>query len=216
MAYRYEAISVAGFVQQLAVSYVVNGYYFYVTGQIPEAKDPALTDRKIIAQYGVDVSKWTRSRRKAAGEASVQYLRFDRFYVILANHGAHKFFAAEANRLKDIRRSPIQFMGYSIGCRRARGGGNYHASVRISRETYKELKARFTRVAVKRQVEQLCYDLRHLPFEPYAPVRSQLCGLLRAINYCRSVAGLEAVPREALRLRRNLVQPFRPEPGSSQ
>jgi len=216
MAYRYQATSITGFVQQLAVSYVANGYYFYVAGQIPECKDPALTDRKIIAQYDVAVSKWTRSRRKAAGAANVQYLRFERFYVILANHGAHKFFAAEANQLKDIRRSPIQFMGYSIGCRRARGGGNYHASVRISREAYKELKVRLTRVAVKRSVEQLCGDLRHLPFEPYAPVRSQLCGLLRAINHCRSVAGLETVPREALRLRRNLVQPFRPKPGSSQ
>jgi len=216
MAYQYLATSVAGFVQQLAVSYIVNGYYFYVTGQIPESKDPALTDQKIVAQYGVEVSKWTRVRRKAAGQANVQYLRFDRFYAILATHGTNDFFTAEAKRLKDIRRSPIQFMGYSIGCRRARGGGNYHASVRINRDAYKELKIRFTGVAAKRTVEQLYCDLRHLPFEPYAPVRSQLCGLLRAINHCRSLAGLEAVPWEALRLRRNLVQPFRPMQGTWQ
>ena len=40
-AYRYEATSVAGFIQQLAVCYVGRGYWFYVTGTVPEHKDPA-------------------------------------------------------------------------------------------------------------------------------------------------------------------------------
>ena len=34
MAYRCEALTVSGFVQQLAVSYIANGYYFYVAGEI--------------------------------------------------------------------------------------------------------------------------------------------------------------------------------------
>ena len=50
MAYRCVAISVAGFVQQLAVSYIANGYWFYVTGRIPEHKDPAVIDVKLIAR----------------------------------------------------------------------------------------------------------------------------------------------------------------------
>ncbi len=67
MAYRCEATSVAGFVQQLAVGYIAHGYYFYVRGHIPDHKDPAATDHKIIAQYAIDLSKWSRSRRKKGG-----------------------------------------------------------------------------------------------------------------------------------------------------
>src|ERR1017187_8628517 len=150
MAYRWVAASVAGFVQQLAVGYVSNGYYFYVTGVIPKQKDPANTDQKILATYDIAVSKWTRARRKKENQANVQYLRHGRFYVIIATHGLHHFFAAEATRLHDIRKRPILFMGYSIGCRRARGGGAYHASVRINRERFAELKARFRSMAVHR------------------------------------------------------------------
>jgi hypothetical protein len=79
MAYRYEAKSIDGFVQQLAVSYVANGYFFFVTGVIPEGKNQRHVDEKLIAKYGIDVSKFTRARRKAHGQANVQYLRFGRF-----------------------------------------------------------------------------------------------------------------------------------------
>src|SRR4051812_29200215 len=122
MVYRYVATSVAGFIQQLAVAYVTHGYYFYVTGVIPEHKDPFKTDEKLIKQYGIGVSKWTRSRRKKDGQANVHYLRHERFYILIASHGDNSFFAAESKRLKDVRKRPVQFMGYSIGCRRERGG----------------------------------------------------------------------------------------------
>ena len=56
MAYRCVATSVAGFLQQLAVAYMAHGYWFYVTGRVPDHKDPATIDRKIIRQYGIDVS----------------------------------------------------------------------------------------------------------------------------------------------------------------
>ena len=58
--YRYRATSIEGFVQQLAVSYVTHGYWFYVSGWIPQGKDPEKTDAKLIERYGIDVSKWTR------------------------------------------------------------------------------------------------------------------------------------------------------------
>src|ERR1039458_4975639 len=115
MPYQCAATSVAGLVQQLAVNYVARGYYFYVTGTIPEAKDPANTDRKIIEQYGIDISKWARARRKRIGLANVHYLRHDRFYVIIATHGEHAFFAAEQNQIRDIRKQPLRFKNYAIG-----------------------------------------------------------------------------------------------------
>ncbi len=208
MTYRCVATSVAGFVQQLAVCYVARGYYFYVTGRIPERKDPARIDAKLIAQYNLAVSKWTRARRRRGGQASVQYLRYDRFFVIIATHGEHPFFRAEGGQIHDFRRRPLHFMGYAIGCRRARGGGKWHASVRIQREACAELKMNFARLAVHRSVEELGHELRAIPYEPYAPVRDQLRGLLRAANHRRHAAGLELIPREALRLRRGPVKPF--------
>lgn len=213
--YRYVATSVAGFVQQLAVAYLTHGYYFYVTGWIPAHKHPLRPDRKILAAYDIEISKWTRTRRKQEGRANVHYLRYQRFYIIIASHGVHPFFAAEAMRLRDVRRQPVSFMGYSIGCRRARGGGEYHASVRINRERFAELKRRFQAVAVHRTVEELCSDLRLLPFEPYAPVRCQLCSLVRTINRQRKVAGLELVPVTALRLHRSSVRPFEEMSGKA-
>ena len=208
MAYRCVATSVAGFVQQLAVAYVTNGYWFYVPGWVPDAKDPASVDRKIVRQYGIDLSKWTRARRKKMGEARVQYLRCGRFFVILATHGEHPFFAAEGRQVRDIRRQPIHFMDYAIGCRKGRDGQTWHPSVRIEREVMRELKARFAAMAVRHSVEEICRELRRVDYEPYAPVRDQLRGVLRAVNRHRERAGLEPVPPNGLRLHRAPVRPF--------
>ena len=148
MPYQCVATSVAGFVQQLAVNYVARGYYFYVTGTIPDGKDPTKTDQKIIAQYGIDISKWARARRKKDGKANVQYLRYDRFYVIIATHGEHPFFAAEQNQIRNIRKQPLRFRGYAIGVGRSRRDGSFHASVRIQRETFREILRHFKQIAV--------------------------------------------------------------------
>ncbi len=208
MTYQCVAASVSGFVQQLAVGYVARGYYFYVSGTIPEPKDPVRTDQKIIAQYGIGISKWTRWRHKRAGHAGVQYLRFRRFFVIIANHGSQPFFAAEASRLLDIRRAPLYFMGYSIGCRCSRRQGHYHASVRIRQDVYRDLKARFEQRALQRSVDELCRELRGIPFEPYAPVQAQLRRIVRAINRRRLTGGHEPVPMTSVRRTRTPVKPF--------
>jgi len=208
MAYRCVATSVAGFVQQLAVAYVTHGYWFYVTGRVPEHKDPGLVDRKIIERYGIDVSKWTRARRRRAGLANVQYLRYGRFFILLATHGDHQFFAEEGGQIRDVRRTPIKFMGYSIGCRQARNGGRYHASVRIQSEPYNTLKASFEKMALHRSVNSIQAEFWGLNFEPYAPVRAQLFSALRAVNHARQKAGLEPVTTVPFRVRRVPVRPF--------
>ena len=99
-------------------------------------------------------------------------------------------------------------MGYAIGCRKRRDGRRWHPSVRLERGVFRELKARFTHMALRRSVEDLCRELRALDFGPYAPVRDQLRGLLRAVNHRRKTAGLELVPPNALRLHRSPVRPF--------
>ena len=208
MPYQCVADSVAGFVQQLAVNYVARGYCLYVTGTIPEGKDPAKTDRKIIEQYGIDISKWARVRRRKDGKANIQYLRHDRFYIIIATHGEHAFFRAEERQIRDIRKRPLRFMDYAIGIGRSRRDRSLHASVRIQREKFRELLAQFRRIAVQRTVEDLCRELRALPFEPFAPVRDQFRIILRAVNRLRKTAGLELVPWNAVRLFRKPVRVF--------
>src|SRR5687767_10846672 len=66
-SYRCEATTLDGFIQQLAVGYVSRGYVFYVCGWVPERKEPRDVDRRLIAKYGISISKWTRARRKRAG-----------------------------------------------------------------------------------------------------------------------------------------------------
>jgi hypothetical protein len=200
--YRCAAATLEGFIQQLAVAYVKNGYFFYVTGRVPDGKDPRATDRKLIGKYGAGVSKWVRVRRKRAGLANVQYLRFERFFVLLATRGQHPFFAEESSAVRDCRRVPIKFGGYAVSYR------DGHASVRIEREQYKLLLAYFLDLATRRSSATLAAMLGRLPFEPYAPVRRQLLGLLRAVNRARKAVGHEPVPQTCLRFRRCVLRPF--------
>lgn len=200
--YRFEATSVEGFVQQLAVSYLGHGYWFYVMGEVPEGKDPRLVDKKLVERYQIDLSKWARARRKRAGLANLQYLRFDRVFLLLATHGSHTFFLEEASSIRDARKTPIRFRGYSISYR----GGHPH--VRIDQEEYKRLKAYFQDIALRRSVERLESELARLPFEPYSPVRRQLLAVLRAINRERKRAGFPPVPNSCFRFIRRICRPF--------
>lgn len=202
--YRCEATSVGGFVQQLAVSYLANGYWHYVTGSIPERYDPRAVDRGIIGRYGIDVSRWKRRRARQAGEAALQYLRHGRFYVILATEGRHAFFRNEAG-ICDARRVSIKFHGYAVGY----SGG--HARVVIERGEYKRLLGHFLEIAVRRSAESLGAELRGLPFEPYAPVRRQYLCILRAVNKARKTAGLPPVDKGWARLWRRPYRPFDPD-----
>jgi hypothetical protein len=218
MEYRCVATSLEGFIQQLAVAYVAHGYYFYVSGFIPEGKDPAAIDKKLLDKYGIRLSKFARYRRKALGQASIQYLRFERFFVLLATHGKHQFFweeleGGEGSRIKDVRRTPIRFAGYSVSCRRRAGSGTQLvAHVRIEQESYLEVRDVLVDFASKRSREWLEYQFRSFPFEPYAPVRRQVLSIFNRVNRRRKMAALEPLERACLRLRRRPARPFEPVP----
>jgi hypothetical protein len=199
--YRYEATTIEGFVQQVAVQYVSRGYWFYVSGIVPEAKDPRAVAEKLIAKYGINVSKFVRARRKLGGRANLQLLLFGRIFVVLATHGEHPFFEEERTRIRDCREAPIKFASYSIGFR----GG--HVQVRIEKETEKELKAFFKERALWSE-KTLAQLFSQLPFEPYAPIRRQFLVILNQVNRARKSAGLERVDVSCLRLRRKPCRPF--------
>lgn len=202
MGYRCEAMSVGGFVQQLAVAYLRNGYWFYAAGAVPPRKDPREVDAKLVEKYQIGASKWARARRKRAGEANLQYLRFDRFFLLLATAGRHRFFEEEAGVVRDARRRAIAFLGYSVSYRAG------HPHVRIAREQYLEIKAYLVEVAPSRSAGVLERAIHGLPFEPYAPVRRQFFEILRAVNRRRAEAGLEQLSPACVRTRRRVCRPF--------
>lgn len=214
MPYRCVATSPEGLVQQLAVSYLRHGYWYYVTGRIKPGKDPEAIDRKLIEKYGIDISQRERSRRKRRGLANLQYIRYQNWFVILATEGHHAFKQQERDQIRDVRRVPIKFEGYSISYRRCgqtpAGGGSpkWRSCVRIDNDTYRDLKAFFLDRACHRSVENLRADFARLPYARYAPVRRQLLLLLRIVNVARSRAAYEKLPVSAITLRRQIVLPF--------
>jgi hypothetical protein len=143
MEYRAEATSLEGFVQQLAVGYLCRGYRFYFQGLIPAGKDPRAVDAKLIARYGLAVSKFERARRKARGLVNVQYLRYRRHFVLLSTSGEHDPLRDD-HKLKDAHEVPIKLGGYAASFR----GG--HAQVRIERDAWKQLKAYYLDLGTER------------------------------------------------------------------
>ena len=214
MQYRCVASSPEGLVQQVAVSYLRHGYWYYVSGWIKGGKEPEQVDRKLIDKYEIAISERERAARKRRGLANLQYIRYRNWFLLLATEGHHPFKQEERSQIRDCRRVPIKFEGYSISYRRSgvtpKGGGppKWHACVRIDPPTYKQLKAFFRDRACHRSVENLATDFARVPYARYAPVRRQLLTILRAVNEARARMGYELVPHSALLLRRRVVMPF--------
>jgi hypothetical protein len=222
MKYRCEAASVPGFVQQLTTCYLAHGYWFYVSGYIPEHKAWPNVDQKLLAKYGIGLSRQSRARRKKVGIANIHYLRFRQYFLLLATHGHHPFYDYEGENIRDARRTPIKFSGYSISVKR--GGykkkaspsslairdDKYRVRVRIAEDSYRDLVAYFLDIAQRRTAAQIADDLYYLPYEPYAPVRQQMLRILKLINQARKAAGLETLSYDVLRYRRRIVRPFEP------
>jgi len=214
MQYRCVASSPEGLVQQVAVCYLRHGYWWYVSGRIPKGKDPEAVDRKLIEKYEIALTERQRAYRKKRGLANMQYIRYGHWFLLLATAGHHRFKQDERDQIRDCRRHPIRFEGYSISYRRsgvtpASGASpKWHACVRIDRPTYRQLKAFFLDRACHRSVENLASDFARVPYARYAPVRRQLLTLHRAVNDARQRAGFEPLAQSALRLRRQVVRPF--------
>jgi len=169
--------SLEGFVQILASNYLPHGYWFYVTGHVRTGKDPRAVDRKLIEKYEIARSRQQRARRKKSGLANLQYVRIGPFFVLLATHGKHRFFADEGPSVRDIRKYPLQIGGYSLTVRRGdflkKAAGDRHAvpdhryrvRVQIGREKYRELMAHFLDIATHRRADVLAREFWNVPFE---------------------------------------------------
>lgn len=220
MKYRCEATTPEGFVQILASNYLPHGYWFYVTGSVPPGKCFDAIDAKLVDKYGIGLSRQQRARRKQLGAANLHYVRYRDFFVILATHGKHPFFAAEQESVRDIRKHPLQFQGYSLTVRRggflkkeageemASPDGRYRVRVSIGRNAYRDLYADLVDKAAHRSAETLRWELWNQPFEPYAPIRKQMLRVLRKVNQVRGAMGFEKLPTDVIRYKRKIVKPF--------
>jgi hypothetical protein len=158
--YQCKAVSIDGLVQQIAVSYLRHGYYWYVTGAVREGLDPEHVDETIISKYDIRKCWRHRAHQKARGLANLQYIRHGAFYVILATKGRHAFKVMEQENVRDIREAPLHvpitmaphlgrrkknrkkpqvpvFEGYSISFRR----GRYQRKTQEERAAYAEALA---------------------------------------------------------------------------
>ena len=213
MENRSVASSLDGFIHYLVTGLICRGYRHYVTGVIPDGKDATKVDAKLLSRYGADVSTATRWRRKKNGYANIKYLRYDRFFVLIATTGVSDFFKTESD-IKDIHVHPIRVGGYSISFRKdsmAKRGGlpdRRRVHVRIEDNHFMELLAEFEHYATRMSAQRLMAKFYNLPYRGYAPVRTQLCQLLRAVNKRRKKARKSKLPKECLFLHRKPVKVF--------
>jgi len=112
MAYRCphylcEATSMEGLIQQVALSYLRHGYWWYVTGIAPERKELTEIDHNILSKYDIRKDWRLIAHNKSRGLANLQYIRHGRFYIIMATKGFHEFKDREAKRIRDARQCPI-------------------------------------------------------------------------------------------------------------
>lgn len=205
--------------QILTANYLSAGYYFYSLGRIPEGKDPAAVDAKLVEKYGIDVSRSTRWRRKKAGYGNVHLIRFEHSFLLLCTHGRHEFFEKEDWR--DCRRNPIKFGGYSITCKRGDFRSGHGANgkpirddrmrvrVQVARPVFADWRAYFMELARFASAKRVAGELYCWPYIPFAPVRRQWLDLLRVVNKVRRERGRSKIESGlATRFWRDVVRPF--------
>ena len=173
-------------VQLIACNLLPHGYWFHVSGVIPEGKDPELADAKLILRYSCHTPKDRARRRRRGGMATVRYLRSGRFFILLATHGKGEFFQRE--EFRDARENSIIVGGYSLSVNRE----TKKVLVKLHRDTVK----RYQRLILERvgwsrkSWESLFW---RLPFLPFKGVRDDVFRLLNYLNRCRKQLRLQPV-----------------------
>ena len=171
---RHLFTSVDSFVWHLAVNGIARGYFFYVTGWIPEGKDPLKVDAKLMERYGVTDSKWVRYRRRQRGEANVRYLRLGLFFVLIATEGTHPFFELETT-IEDFRITALRFHGLRIGAWQDRKGG-WHPSVKLGPRRLERL----IETLLDAEEQSVATLVSRVPGQRFKPVQWQVKKALRS------------------------------------
>lgn len=216
--YQYDAPTLDGFVQQLALGYIVRGYFYYVFGDKPLSEEKQKRhDQAILDYYDVARSKFSKCRRRkkkgpdGRSMANCQYLRHGDFWLLLCEDGHNIFFDEFTRKDKhgnvtkrlftDVREVAIKVKGYSIGYSRNR------LSVCIAKKQYRELKEQFMSIS-KERVEEIEWDFKRFPYARWGGVNKQAYAILKAVNRVRAEANLPLVPRSCINVDRVQLEPF--------
>jgi len=217
-------VSKEALIRQLVTGYLHHGFWYYTTGIIPGKKDLQRVDQNIVAKYEIDLPRREQAYRKQQGFAAVRYLRHERFFIILATKGRHKFKDANNNELRDIHKDWLLYGGYSVryaqaGLKRRTEWKNpevperdpkRRGHVRIEQKVYRHLRAQLLELATRRSAEQLAIEFWNVPFDAYQPVQWQLHTIRRAVNELRHKASLGPVPADCIRSRLQPIRRYRP------
>ena len=222
-SYRYEATTLGGFIQKLVQDYISRGYVFYVCGYVggrhpktpPTPQDLQAHDASVIKKMNIDLSSDQRYRHKGKGHAKLQYVRYQNFYVILATPGQHDFFSLDYRtgygpRVKDLRRAPLTFGGYSI-CVERRYGKNKTVT-RIAPTPRQRIHADLLAMAFTWSAERFEREFANLTtyrFEPWAGVLCQIYELLGVVNKARKKQKLTHITGADIRKKRTKFAPFK-------
>ena len=199
--YPCEAKSIDAFLAQL-VRYVASGHWFYVRCRIPAGKNPQRVDEKLLRLYDIRRPRWQRKRRHLKDNAGIHYLRYDRLFVILLTKGQHEtFYRDHGPSVLDIRRTALKAFGYSIRWSFSEAEKRSRASVRLDKETYRDVKGHMLAICLwpcYRSPEAMEHEFRRLPYQLYGPVREQLYRIARAVNRRRRRAGLPSIDYDCI------------------
>lgn len=209
--YRCEAKSIDAFLAQV-VRYISSGHYFYIRCRIPESKDPIAVDEKILRLYDIRRSRWQRKRRSLKATAGIHYLRCDRLFVIMLTKGQHEtFYRDHGQSVLDIRRTALKAFGYSIRWGFSEAERRFRASVRLDKETYREVKGHMLAICVWpscQPQDAMERQFRRLPYQLYGPVREQLYRIARAVNRRRRRAGLPPIDYDCISSKMRVTKVF--------
>ena len=160
------------------------GYYRYAVREIPVGKDLEKVDLKVMDAYGVTACRMRRLRQRRAGLASVQYVRFQRSFILMATDGTHAAF--EQIRSVDVRSAPLHFRSYSVGLACGR------VSVRVAKEVWCKVVA-YQLARALGDLGAVEQRLHELSFYRFPGVVAQVNQLAAAINCKRKQAGLDPI-----------------------
>jgi len=229
-----EVRSLTALVKQIAVHTIRWGYWWYVSGIIPDHKNSRDIDRRLMDKYAANLPESSRYRRKQQGFANVRYYRLGRRFFLFTTLGHSPIWEAEQANLRCIRKpprdwekrtgytgvfpyAPLQVGGYTIsykpGGRTKKGevDPKWHSHVELAPETYRNMKATFMELATRRSASQLGLMFYELGYEPYKPLLRQLYSIHKQVNQRRRRSGIkDAVPREFIPTKLRSVRVFVP------
>jgi len=175
------------FIRKVALDYLRYGYWCYALREIPEGKDLATVDQKLIDYYDITTCRTRRARNREKGLANVVFVRYKNHFVLLATDGVHEQF--EKLNSYDIRMAPLHFHDYSVGMLRGK------PSVQVAKAIWQDVERRFQNIALHHKNEVEC-KVNALPYANFPGVYTQKLALLSQINRKRKRAGLPLVKLE--------------------